>query len=55
MFTYISGTPCVYSQVSGVAPEHYGVWRGLNVMGLMLGAFPDHTLVMRIGVQRTGV
>jgi hypothetical protein len=31
-FTYISGTPFVDSQVSDVAREHFGGWRGLNVM-----------------------
>lgn len=51
MFAHISGTPFVYMQVFGVAPEHYGYWFGLNVVGLMLGAYLNGKLVMRLGVQ----
>ena len=52
MFAYISGTPFVYIQMFGVAPEHYGCWFGLNVLGLMLGAYLNSKLVTRVGVQR---
>jgi DHA1 family bicyclomycin/chloramphenicol resistance-like MFS transporter len=52
MFAYISGTPFVYMQVFGVPPQHYGYWFGLNVVGLMLGAYGNGKLVMRVGTQR---
>ena len=51
MFAYISGTRFVYMQLFGVAPELYGYWFGLNVVGLMLGASLNGKLVTRIGTQ----
>jgi DHA1 family bicyclomycin/chloramphenicol resistance-like MFS transporter len=51
MFAYISGTPFVYMQLFEVAPEHYGYWFGLNVVGLMLGASLNGKLVIRVGTQ----
>jgi DHA1 family bicyclomycin/chloramphenicol resistance-like MFS transporter len=51
MFAYISGTPFIYMQLFGVAPEHYGYWFGLNVVGLMLGASLSGKLVPRVGAQ----
>jgi MFS transporter, DHA1 family, multidrug resistance protein len=50
MFAYISGTPFVYIQLFGVAPQHYGYWFGLNVLGLMLGSYLNGKLVTRVGV-----
>jgi MFS transporter, DHA1 family, multidrug resistance protein len=51
MFAYISGTPFVYIQVFGVAPEHYDYGFGINMLGLMLGAYLNGKLVRRVGVQ----
>ncbi|HEX2278383.1 MAG TPA: hypothetical protein VHN13_14840 [Candidatus Tectomicrobia bacterium] len=38
-------------QLFGVAPEHYGHWFGLNVVGLMLGAALNGKLVTRVGTR----
>jgi len=51
MFAYISSTPFVYTQLFGVAPEHYGHRFGLNVAGLMLGAALNGKPVTRVGTQ----
>jgi DHA1 family bicyclomycin/chloramphenicol resistance-like MFS transporter len=51
MFAYISGTPFVYIEVFGVAPEHYGYLFGLNVVGLMLGALFNSRCVMYVGMR----
>lgn len=52
MFAYISGTPFVYIELFGVAPTHYGYLFGLNVVGLMAGAYLNGRLVLRFGARR---
>jgi DHA1 family bicyclomycin/chloramphenicol resistance-like MFS transporter len=52
MFAYISGTPFVYIELFGVAPEHYGYLFGLNIVGMMIGAFLNGRLVVRYGAPR---
>lgn len=51
MFAYISGSPFVFIEVFGVAPEAYGLLFGLNVVGLLLGAYLNSRVVMRLGVD----
>lgn len=49
MFAYISGTPFVYIEYFGVPPQYFGFLFGLNVLGMMLGAYLNSRLVMRYG------
>lgn len=52
MFAYISGTPFVYIEVFGVPPQLYGFLFGLNILGIMSGAFLNSRLVLRFGRNR---
>jgi MFS transporter, DHA1 family, multidrug resistance protein len=49
MFAYISGTPFVYIELYGVSPQLYGFLFGLNIVGMMLGAYGNSRLVTRLG------
>ncbi len=35
MFAYIAGSPFVFMQIHGVAPDHYGFYFGANAAGIM--------------------
>jgi MFS transporter, DHA1 family, multidrug resistance protein len=50
MFAFISGSPYVYIQYFGIAPQHYGLLFGLNVLFLMLMTFINGRLVKRVGL-----
>jgi len=52
MFAYISGTPFVYIEIFGVRPELYGFLFGLNILGIISGAFLNSRLVLRFGRNR---
>ena len=52
MFAYISGSPFVFIDLFGIAPQHYGFLFGLNVVGLMTGALLNGRLVGRLGSDR---
>ncbi len=52
MFTYISATPFVYIEYFHVSPQHYGLFFGLNVFGIMGGNFLNTRLVGRLGALR---
>jgi DHA1 family bicyclomycin/chloramphenicol resistance-like MFS transporter len=52
MFAYISGTPFVYIELFGVAPQHYGYLFGLNVLGIIAGSQVNGRLVPRFGADR---
>ncbi len=52
MFAYISGTPFVYIEHFGVAPEHFGFLFGINVVALMIANVVNSRLVLRFGVDR---
>jgi DHA1 family bicyclomycin/chloramphenicol resistance-like MFS transporter len=52
MFAQLSGTPFVYIEVFGVAPEYFGFLFGLNVIGIMVGSYINSRLVMRFGIRR---
>ncbi|TDV06948.1 Bcr/CflA family multidrug efflux MFS transporter [Paraburkholderia caballeronis] len=52
MFTYISATPFVYIQYFHVSPQHYGLFFGLNVFGIMTGNFLNTRFVGRLGALR---
>lgn len=52
MFAQLSGTPFVYIQIFGVAPQYFGFLFALNIVGLMTGAYANSRLVMRLGIRR---
>jgi len=49
MFAYISGTPFVYIELFGIAPQAYGYLFALNVLGIMGGAVLNARLVLHCG------
>ena len=52
MFTYITETPFVYIQYFHISPQRYGLFFGLNVLGIMAGNFLNTRYVGRFGVLR---
>ena len=52
MFAQLSGTPFVYIEIYGVAPEYFGFLFALNVIGIMIGSYINSRLVMRFGIRR---
>ena len=52
MFAYISGTPFVYIEIFGVAPEAYGYLFDLNIVSLMISAYINGKVVTRFGAKR---
>ncbi|HKT99167.1 MAG TPA: Bcr/CflA family multidrug efflux MFS transporter [Paraburkholderia sp.] len=52
MFTYISATPFVYIEYFHVSPQHYGLFFGVNVFGIMLGNFFNTRFIGRMGTLR---
>jgi MFS transporter, DHA1 family, multidrug resistance protein len=49
MFAYISGTPFVYIELYGVAPDTYGLLFALNVVGMMGSNYLNSRLVLGMG------
>jgi MFS transporter, DHA1 family, multidrug resistance protein len=52
MFTYISATPFVYIEYFHVSPQHYGLFFGMNVFGIMVGNFLNTRFIGRLGTLR---
>ena len=52
MFAQLSGTPFVYIELFGVAPENFGFLFALNIIGIMIGSFVNSRLVTRFGIRR---
>lgn len=52
MFAQLSGTPFIYIELFGVAPENYGYLFGLNILGIMAGAYVNSRLVTQYGIRR---
>ena len=52
MFAQLSGTPFVYIDIFGVAPEHFGFLFALNILGIMVGSLVNSRLVTRYGIRR---
>lgn len=52
MFAQLSGTPFVYIELFGVAPEDFGYLFALNIVGIMLGSYVNSRLVTRFGIRR---
>lgn len=51
-FAQLSGSPFVYIQMFGVAPEDFALLFGINVIGVMLGAYINARWVARVGIRR---
>ncbi len=47
MFAYISGSPFVFIELYGVAPQHYGWIFGTNALGLVIASQLNRWLLMR--------
>lgn len=47
MFAYISGSPFVFIELNGVAPERYGLLFGANAFGLIMAAQLNRRLLAR--------
>jgi DHA1 family bicyclomycin/chloramphenicol resistance-like MFS transporter len=52
MFAYIAGSPFIFIELYGVAPEHYGLLFGGNALGFILVAQLNAKLVARYGPIR---
>jgi MFS transporter, DHA1 family, multidrug resistance protein len=48
MFAYITGSPKLFIDVYGIAPEHFGFLFGLNALGLILAAQLNRRLLTRV-------
>lgn len=51
LLSMLSGAPFVFIQVYGVAPEHFGYFFAATVLAVLLGAFINSRLVMRLGLR----
>lgn len=49
VFAYITSSSVVYIELYGVDPTYFGLYFGLNVVGLFLGTFINSQLVTRFG------
>ena len=52
MFAQLSGTPFIYIELFGVAPENFGLLFSLSVFAIMGGSYLNSRLVIRFGVRR---
>ncbi len=52
MFAFFAGSPFVYIQVHGVAPEQYGYFFACNIVGMMGLSLLNAKLVVRLGAHR---
>lgn len=52
MFAQLSGTPFIYIDLFGVAPEDFGFLFALNIFAIMIGSYLNSRLVIRFGVRR---
>jgi DHA1 family bicyclomycin/chloramphenicol resistance-like MFS transporter len=52
MFAQLSGTPFIYIELFGVAPENFGYLFALNILGIMGGAYVNSRLVTQFGIRR---
>lgn len=51
MFVYIAGTPFVFIEIYGVAPEHYGYFFGVNAIGMMAATYLNSRVVERYSIE----
>ncbi|MCP1661322.1 multidrug effflux MFS transporter [Neisseria perflava] len=50
-YAFIAGSPMVYINHFGVAPQHYGYLFALNIVGVMLISFVNRTLVRKFSLD----
>ncbi len=55
MFAQLSGTPFIYIDLFGVAPEGFGILFALNIFAKMIGSYLNSRLVTRFGVRMLAV
>ena len=51
IFAFLSGSPFVFIEVYGVAPEHYGFYFGLSAVSLVAGAMSNKFLLRRFRAE----
>lgn len=51
MFAYITSAPFLYIEVFGVDPQLFGLWFGLNIVGMVIGNWLNSRLVDRYGYR----
>ncbi|MEE8397314.1 MAG: Bcr/CflA family multidrug efflux MFS transporter [bacterium] len=49
VFAYIAGSPFVFIRLFGVPPQYFGLFFGLNVLGLLAGSTLTSWIVERVG------
>lgn len=52
LFGFIAGSPFVYIEHFGVAPQYYGFLFGVNIIGMMSGSFLNARIVVRRGSDK---
>lgn len=52
MFAYITGAPAVYIRLFDVDPQYFGLYFGLNVVGMLIGNYINGRVVIRVGHRR---
>lgn len=52
MLAMLSGTPFIFIQLFGVAPEHFAYFFAVSVVAVILGAYVNSRVVMRYGIRR---
>jgi DHA1 family bicyclomycin/chloramphenicol resistance-like MFS transporter len=52
LLTYISGSPVVFIEIFDVAPERYGVYFGINAVGIIAASQVNRWLATRVDVHR---
>ncbi len=50
-YAFIAGSPIVYIDHFGIAPQHYGWLFALNILGVMAVSFVNRTLVQRFSLE----
>ena len=52
LLAMLSGTPFIYIQIFGVAPEKFAHFFALTVIAVIIGAYVNSRVVMRFGIRR---
>jgi DHA1 family bicyclomycin/chloramphenicol resistance-like MFS transporter len=52
LFAFIAGSPFVYIEYFGVAPQYYGFLFGVNMIGMIAASFLNSRIVVRYGADR---
>ena len=52
LLAMLSGTPFIFIQIFGVAPEEFAYFFALTVVAVIIGAYVNSRVVMRFGIRR---